>query len=35
MLQLRSLDEIKTGASLEWGIYFMRVFLFSQWLFFF
>ena len=25
----------KKGASLEWGIYFMRVFLFSQWLFFF
>ncbi|MFQ8735728.1 MAG: hypothetical protein ACLSAH_06500 [Bilophila wadsworthia] len=25
----------KKGAGLEWGIYFMRVFLFSQWLFFF
>lgn len=35
MLQLRAPDEKNTEGSLEWGIYFMRVFLFSQWLFFF
>ena len=35
MIQLGSLAKKKRGASLERGIYFMRVFLFSQWLFFF